>query len=527
MKPLLNSISKLNERVPVLVMVAWAALYAHRPFVMGLYHDDWWGFIETTQGTAPFTLQRLEFLLLHAFATRPVAGILAFLTTSISGSSAFRYQACAAVVVLLAALSLRGFLARLIAEHGRGRCLAADLGVVFWLSTPWSIATNSWVTCAAVQGLPAQIFFTEAARMLLLPARWTAKRTAVLSSLLAASYLCYEAFYLLIFPVAAFAILFRRPASWDKWQLGRLGMALAGSQLLAIGFNRFMSQADPSSSKTLNPEWLQLYGSSLRNLPATLSNAVAPFSTLWRMLVYLMAAAALVLLAKALRDKRLRAGAERVWGIVGLGVSWILLGTVTYSLAGYAYAGDGLTARSLLVATAAAAVLFFAAVATPFLLAPSRWAARVLLGAAFSILCLNAWAQNARLATWLTVWRLEREVLSYAPVREIQALPPEARILFVGPSYYRGLVIFGAEWDLTGAVFSLPPLSANRMAFQGLRMIHPATTMYDWTWDGATLIQILPGHFVSRFPAASLYVWDYERRRLYPAEKDFRLGASP
>ena len=527
MKKLLDGILKLNQRVPVLVIVAWAALYARRPFVMGLYHDDWWGFIEATQGSAPFSLQRLVLFLLGQFPPRPMAGMLAFLTTSISGSSAFCYQACAAAVVLLAALSLRGFFAGLVDRQCPRRFLAADLGVVFWLSTPWSIAVNSWVTCAAVQGLPAQVFFTEAGRMILLPDRWTAKRTAALSALLLASYLCYEAFYLLIFPVAVFAILSRWPASWDRRQLSRLGVALVASQLLAIGFNRFMSQTDPSSSKTFNAAWLQLYASSLQNLPATLSGTLAPFSSLWRMLAYLMAAAALVMLAKALPEKRLRAGAARLCGIVGRGLSWILLATVTSSLAGYAYTADGLTARSLLVATAATAVLFFAAVAALLLLAPSRWAAGVLLGAALSIVCLNAWAQNARLATWVSVWRIEREVLSRAPLREIQALPPETRILYVGPSYDRGLVVFGADWDITGAVFSLPPLSSNRKAFENLKMIHATTTMYDWTWDGQTLVQNCPGYFVHEFPTPSLYVWDYERNRLYPAEKGFRLAASP
>jgi hypothetical protein len=526
MKHLLDKVLTLNQRVPVLVMAAWAVLYARRPLVMGLYHDDWWGFIETTQGTAPFSLQRLALFLLEEFPSRPIAGGLAFLTTSLSGSSAFCYQACAAIVVLLAALSLRGFLASLVAEHGRGRFLAADLGVVFWLSTPWSIAANSWVTCAAVQGLPAQVFFTEAARMVLRPERWTAKRIAALCALLTASYLCYEAFYLLIFPVAALALLFRWRASAGKRQVARLGMALAGSQLLAICFNRFVSRMEPSASKTFNAQWLQLYWNNLRTLPETFSGAAAPFSKLWASLVFLLAAAALLVLAQALRDKRQGAGAARVLGIVGLGLSWILFGTATYALAGYGYTGEGLTARTLVVATAATAVLFFAAVATLLLLAPSRWAAGVLLGAALSIVCLNAWAQNARLATWVSVWGMEREVLSHTPLREIQALPPGARILYVGPSYYRGLVIFGADWDITGAVFSLPPLSENRKAHQGLRMIHAATTMYDWTWDGETLVQTCPGYFVSKFPTASLYVWDYERRLFYPVEKGFHLPAS-
>ena len=82
--------------------------------------------------------------------------------------------------------------------------------------------------------------------------------------------------------------------------------------------------------------------------------------------------------------------------------------------------------------------------------------------------------------------------------------------------------IFGAFWELTGAVFSLPELRD----FEGLDRraihIHPATALYNWSWDGAELTQEYPGYWRLEFPGKALYVWDYDECRLFPVEKGFR-----
>jgi len=141
---------------------------------------------------------------------------------------------------------------------------------------------------------------------------------------------------------------------------------------------------------------------------------------------------------------------------------------------------------------------------------------------AFSIVFLNAIAQKRWVEDWASVWTQEKQVLAQTPIEEIRRLPPDSRVLYIGPSYYREMVIFGASWDITGAVFSLSPLNQSRKAYQRLTSIHPATTLYNWTWDGTNLIQDCPGNWTVSYPAARMFVWNYDQHRMFEAERGFR-----
>jgi hypothetical protein len=138
---------------------------------------------------------------------------------------------------------------------------------------------------------------------------------------------------------------------------------------------------------------------------------------------------------------------------------------------------------------------------------------------------VDAVAQKAVVSDWAIVWRQEQQVLEHVPVAEIKSLPPDSRVLYIGPSHYHNMVVFGAGWDMTAAVFSVPGLSRGRKAFQGLTWIHSATMLYNWSWDGERLTQDCPGYFTSSFPAKHLFVWNYDQGRVFEVEKGFRYLA--
>jgi hypothetical protein len=114
-------------------------------------------------------------------------------------------------------------------------------------------------------------------------------------------------------------------------------------------------------------------------------------------------------------------------------------------------------------------------------------------------------------------------VLARAPVEKLKVLPRDSRVLYIGPSYYHDMVIFGADWDTTGAVFSLPPLSRGRLHNQGMVPIH-AAAIYNWRWDGKNLIQEEPGYWTLRFSATRLFVWNFERGDLVEAAAGYRVS---
>src|SRR5580700_5319955 len=106
---------RFSERFPILLLAGWAILYLPRPFVLGLYMDDWWYLLEPLHASAPFSLDRLHYFVGFAtgYGPRPVMGFIAFLVTSIAGPSPVATQFISTLLVLGAALSLRAWLNRI------------------------------------------------------------------------------------------------------------------------------------------------------------------------------------------------------------------------------------------------------------------------------------------------------------------------------------------------------------------------------------------------------------------------------
>jgi hypothetical protein len=452
-----------------------------------------------------------------------VAGLAAFLLSSISGSSAFVSQACATVLVLMAALSLRAWLKGLLVEQDRRRVLVADLGTMFWLAIPWSVASTVFLS-AVVQGLTAQLFFTEAARRPLPSRKLSSRHMVVLGLLLAASYLAYESFYFVFFVVAVFCLQFHRQMFQNRRAIYSFLGAVFGAQLLAIGFNRYIFRLNPSQSKKFAANWFSLFEGNLWNLPRNLHSTVHRFTSLWvAMICVLVVAALATMLIKAATDKPRRLAA-RILGMFLVGASVLPICTLTYSLAGYSYSAQGIDGRTLLGVSFGVTLIFFSLIST-LLLSRGALITIGLLAAALSIVYVDAVAQKAVVSDWAIVWRQEQQVLEHVPVAEIDSLPPDSRVLYIGPSHYHNVVVFGADWDITAAVFSVPGLSRGRKAFQGLTWIHSATMLHNWSWDGERLVADRPGNFTSFFPAKHLFVWNYDQGRVFEVEKGFRYPA--
>ncbi len=519
-----------NRTVPLLVLALWIVLYIPRPFHLGFYLDDWWTLVEPVHSTFPFSFGRLrQFVGLQiSWAARPLSGVGAFLFSSLANSSPFLCHGIAIQLVLLAALSLRAWLIRLPpGNHPHGN-LAADLAVMAWLSLPWAIAPSAFLTIAP-QAMPAQILLTEAARRFGPPQRPTPANLTKLALLLLASYLTYESFYFVYILLALYALFFHRDKFETKWQMAAFLSAVFGAQVVAVGINRLLAHLNPGGSKNFAASWRNLFLGSLWSLPRQLRSTIVQASDWWTYALCALAAAGLLLFVMALFQPACRRSAAGVFGIFLVGAASLVVVTFLYSLAGYGYSVNGLEARTLHPASWAIAVMFFALVSTPFLRDPGRsegtrsplllrsavfFLGLSVVAAAGVLIFLNSVSQKAALADWASVWDQEKAILQNAPVDKFKSLPPDAHVLFIGPSYYHGLVIFGAEWDLTAAVFSLPQLSRGRSAYLGLTTIHTATELYTWKWDGQTLFQELPHYWTHTFPVRRFFVWDYDHRTL-------------
>lgn len=519
---ILTRLSRLNEKTPFLVLAMWAWLYLPRPFQLGFYHDDWWSFVEVTRGSAPFSLQRLSLFLgvRSTYAPRPLGGFLAFLFNSLAGTSAFLYHSLAALLVLLAALSLRGWFRKLLDQSDAPvRMWAADLSVAFWLSVPWSFAATGWVTSALFQ-VPAQIFFTEAFRQLPPPGQIDSKRLILFGAGLTASYLTYEAFYFQFLLVTVFYLMFQWHIFKSRVQMLWFAGIGLGTQILALATNRYLASVSPEFSKKFDSAWWALFRQSLLGLPHQLVLRMGENAGIWTGLGLAFGALAFIALLSGLRSRPHLAATGYALAVLLAGAGAMLLAIFTYSVAQYAVIASGLQSRTLFPVCWDLTIIFLGML---LLLLQWKWRAAAFLSLAIPVgmILLDAMAQRHQIQEMAYVWNQEREILSRAPVDAIKALPKDSRVLFIGPSYFDDLVIFGAYWDITGAVFSLPPLNQGRQAYQGLTMMDSATTLYNWSWDGKTLIQDLPGYWKETRPAAHLFVWNFDQNQFFEAEKGF------
>lgn len=507
-------------RVPVLVLCTWLLLYAGRPFFLGFYSDDWYTLGERTQGTGPFSLARLSHVVGvdTAYAARPVAGLIAFVISSIAGRDPFAYQVFAALLVLLAALSLRAWLKRLLPQVSEAHPFVADLAAVVWLSLPWSVATTGWAVCA-MAALPAQIFFTEAARLMAGGEGKEVKRLALSAALLITSYLTYESFYFQGVLLATF-YWFRDGRGSGPWR-HRLILTVCAVQTFSIALNRFIGHLNPNSSKTFAPGWQSLSWAALRLLPGDLLRSAGPLGTVWAVLfgtIVLAAVSSAVVLLSNSDGRRLAGG----MGVITLSLSAIPVTCVLYALAGYRIAFAGMASRTLTGVSWAVAVLFYGLLAV-ILLARHRAVAVTGVTAALLLVVTSGMAQQLHVSELAAVWRDEKTILAHVPVEQIRSLPKDSpiNILYIGPCYNGDTPIFERVWELTGAVFSLPELREWQSPEQRSVHFHPAAH-YNWSWDGTALIQELPGYWKDRFAGKFLYIWKYDEGRIFPVEKGFR-----
>ncbi len=495
-------------------------LYLPRPFQLGFYHDDWAAFAAPAHATAAFSAARLHWFLGPdtTYSSRPLGGVIAFLVSSVCGTSAWGFQAFSILLVLLCALSLRSWLNLILGVSPFYRTLAADLAAIFWMSIPWMLGVTAWPIVA--QALVAQILFTEAARLLLKHQQLTPKLAAQFTITLLASGLVYEAFYFAIFPVIVFYAIYRRGLARNARQVVWLLSLSSLAQAMLIACNRYSASIGSGTKKQFNPGWESLFLTNLRGLPDTLASSLGEYRHVWGILVAVFAIVSLLaLLGAALLRKAPGRYLGHLLGIVTAAGVMLLASDVTYSVAGYAFTSLGIGSRALFSASLSVAVVFFA-LCSCWMVGSARYWGAVGVLAASAVIVVTALGQRERVAEWAHVWHLEREIVSAAPVEQVGRLSRDSAVVYVGPTYYKDLVIFGAEWDLTGAVFAQDPLKKGH-PYSGTPAVLPFVDGYKAAWDGATLLWELPGYWQRRIPVKHLYIWRLGKPCLEEARAGF------
>lgn len=506
-------------RYPVLLIGLWWYLYHDRSRTLGFFHDDWWSLVELSTGTAPWSFDRLGVFanLKSGYASRPALAAVCFVLSSVGEIDPARWQMLIALTMLSIALLFRMVLTRQGAAFHARDYLAGDIAGAIWLAAPWQMGVTCW---PIMSGAIFSLLFFLAAFLCVRTDRSGWLRATCFGIALALSFLTYEAFYFVWAPFLLLYVWSTRE-SCTRPAIVTLLSAATISQVLCIGYNRYMQSLQAAVSKGIAENvWLG-FVRNITSLPSVVAESVAEYSTAFE--VCLSVLALLIVGALGMRLIR-RAGPVALRDCIALGgfaVCALLLSFLLYASVGYSISAIGMQSRTMLPFTFVVAISSGALVS----MTPTSTVVRTALIAAFGFLVgIFTLSSEYRLLDWQESWKQQTAILARAPLPQLKGLSSDDAVLFIGPSYANTVVIFGAFWDLTGAINSFPEFRAGRKATENVLRFYPATELYQWEFRDRTLAQSSGTVWTTRFPAARLFVWDYWKETLFQVPDGFTLS---
>jgi hypothetical protein len=526
-----NLVSRLRNwwtscgQPPVLFPIVWLIFYVPRVWRFGVYYGDWSDLMLINPFDSIWWL----------FNSRPVALLVSYVLPRLIGNHPAIWQAllcasmlCAAVLFYKVLIRV-GLLLERPAEAPIGSYrVSADVVVACWLLFPWTLGWTAWPTL--MMGQLALLFFLLSMQLLL-----TAEGKGQVVAAALAYALCnfaYEPFYLAFLPFLA--ILFisdERRHFWLKVVL------LFSVQVIAIGYNRLMAHimVNGGAAKTFNYSafaklpgtvW-HLFGQLLSTVPQT------P-----RQMIWIASAAATVMLGLILKSRS--QVAQRYAVVLIASLVMIAISVLQFGLAGYGMSGNGEAGRTTIAVSIWLAVLVLVFLRTcwtstlPFV----RGVSIVVMVALLIGYGAGLYHQNE---LWAFAWRESVRTAESAPAAEIAKLPPNALIVYVGPSdievinYVHRLPLWVAlptyhpetalppEMGSSPGIGEFGPITTRLVGSPdksvAIRPVVVKTSYMTLSWDGRELVLTSPGNWTETFLTSLVYEWDAYRgtfRRMEP-----------
>jgi hypothetical protein len=431
----------LPARRPWLLPVTvWMLLFAWRPMLFGLYHDDW-ALLLGCDGSILAELHCVD-------PSRPGAVLIRWAFHTVVGADPAAWQVITIATMLGAALTLMGVLRRVVRQMGYDDARAAAAAAVaasFYLAFPWMLGV-AWVTATSPN--IATILFGLA--MWLWLTRWSLIARCVASAAcFAAASLIYEAYWLAFVPFAALLWLERCLPRRDI--LG-LTAALMAAQLILVAYNRLIAALAIGANKSIDPNWLH----TLTGLwPTLIGGPRDLYGEPGRLLFVALLAAGLASLAT-------RFDARRTFAVLGPVTMGIALSVTLFAIAGYVIRFTGLFARTTLVISWWLAVaVAIAAAAVPDLAPRPRMIARL---AGLGLLVMLAGATLAQSREFITSWRQQRDMLASLPRSDLLAAPTGSLLVVEVPKRSDGVGTFNSWYDISAAIWTTAPDVARHLA---------------------------------------------------------------
>ncbi len=486
-----------------ILLAAWFAAYAWRPFLLGFYSDDYLLILQPVSGDLSPS-QLLDFQM-RAFSNRPVSGLVAFVYVLLLQDHAFLWHAVSAVISLITGGLLWLILERLNRiENPLDHRQLAWLVAVWWL-LPTSFGFMSWPIFLV--HLPVMVFFLLSFLLLVTDPRlaWPSATAALLCYCL--SLATHEGFYFQY--LVPFALLLRWHAAIElsvkRWTLWLSLFSLA--QVSAIAFNRL---ATIGPRKPFDLDFILTRITSVIQNSRFLVDVLIPIA--------IVSVATLIVL-RTIRRSRQRSGElndGQAQILIFLG--GLVLSLVVYLGAGYSILPFGLESRSTMCVSIFTILLWFQLMKhEPRFLHYSKTAAALILIILSGLTAVQGYH-------WHKSWQLQNEVMGLVPDQELTGLKKRTIVLCLVPNYHGPVSVFEDTWSLNPAVEShYPGLRESKLQFLPHKNTGFRAAGVSFIDGRLTYHPFYSGHKLPKYKAESLYIWNYFAGQLWRAEGDVSI----
>jgi hypothetical protein len=445
--------------IPLLIFLA---LHAYRPFILGLYHDDWYLF------TLPIFLDENKIFenLYAGFKDRPI-----FLYTVYSVVKTWDGQPETLTLISSGFVGISGFLlykflGRITALAGFNS-LAASAGTAFWIVIPWGMGYSLWPI--GTMTLLGPIFFLGAAILsidyITRGGNW---RVLAVFTTLGLSFFSYQSSYFSYIPLITLAVILG-PGTKEFFNRAII-LFVASSVIQATS----ILYAKVVTIKTLSISFKLLFGNVIYSLPVAMNKPFEQYSfVFW--LSFIGVIICIALFMKGIN----RVSQKRMVFAICACCAGIAIGTVPFSLAGYMVQGVGVFSRTTVFSNIWLAVLITISIMMPFSqgLAKAKW----LVASVATLILVCSLASGYQINNWAQSWARQNEILETFPVNSLYQVADNSIVILNEPSTIRGVEVFAASWDITRALYSRIGLE-DLSHFESRPRIIPFTKKM--SWDG-------------------------------------------
>lgn len=497
-------------------LIIWLMMFSWKPFFLGFYHDDWSYIAGTTIKTTPFSFSRLcDFL---ALDSRSLAQLMVFFITSIIGHSIILWQWLISLLVLVLVYVLQSFFKKILHTGGfesKSDFIYIGIGSSLFLIFPWQVGTISSPTIG-INIVATISFLYSAIAVLDFFNTDQVKKLYVSCLFFLFSCLIYEAYFFQYITILAFYFVHSK-FRVDK-KISTAFIALSVVQILAILYNRLYPIIfGRGIFKSFNANWFRNFIHDSANLHNILLDSYDGKDYLKKIFFVFF-----IVLFIYLFFKREKVGAElsRILKFVLPFFGGIIISVILYNTAGYSIQGTGYFSRTTIVIS-----VYVFTLLTLLIIHIAKIEEKLPRSIALIFLTVfflfSSWSYLTRTHEWINSFSEQKRILENAPVEQMKHIGDSAIVLVKGNYEYKGIVIFGAYWDITGAMNTWYPEigSKKNTLFTILRE-------KDWLtiWDGENFQQgqLINKEYINwKFKCKELYLWKVDSKEFIKLNAPF------